>query len=316
MSYIQQILPFLSRHGGLVGCLALALLLLLSVLKIRRLKKHMKAEKDSHWRELRDCRDALDDSHERHSALNSKIYKLQSRMAQLEEESKALSKENRSLKKKLKDASKTLETPENEQPNKAAFSERIRKRHEEADALFEHNTSSLIRPHEPRFLYKEERHSFYHIRTELALPKYKEKYGGDLYVFPQVALHSVFDVTKTAEQYDSWPDENYVKRMFLSKSVDFLVCVDKKIIIRDGYTNEDGTKRNFSEHMYVPILAIEIDGPHHEAPEQKQRDHIKNLLFQSISLPLLRFPIKENDKDKTAIRQKIQAMLLPESETL
>lgn len=314
MSYIQQILPFLSRHGGLVGCLALALLLL-SVLKIRRLKKHMKAEKDSHWRELRDCRNALDDSREHHSALNSKIYGLQSRIAQLEEDNEIFSKENRSLKKKLKDASKTLETLENKQSDKAAFSKRIQKRHEEADSLFEHSTSSLIRPHEPRFLYKEERHSFYHIRQELATPKYSKKYGGDLYVFPQVALHSVFDVTETATQYDSWADENYVKRMFLSKSVDFLVCVDKKIIIKDGYTNEDGTKRDFSEHMYVPILAIEIDGPYHETPDQKQRDHIKDLLFQSISLPLLRFPLEKNKTDKTAIRQRIQTMLLPESET-
>lgn len=315
MSYIQQILPFLRLHGGLAGYLALALLLLLSVLKIRRLKKHMKTEKDSYWRELSDCRDALDDSRELHSALNSKIHRLQSHTAQLEEDNKALSNENRSLKKKLKDASNTLETLENKQSDKAAFSERIRKRHEEADALFEHSTSSLIRPHKPIFMYKEERHSFYHIRQELTAPEYGKKYGGDLYVFPQVALHSVFDVTETAEQYDSWADENYVKRMFLSKSVDFLVCVDKKIIIKDGYTDENGNKKDFFKHIYVPILAIEIDGPHHESPDQKERDHIKDLLFQSISLPLLRFPLEENKADKTAIRQKVKEILLPEDKT-
>lgn len=64
---------------------------------------------------------------------------------------------------------------------------------------------------------------------------------------------------------------------FRDKHVDFLICERKN---------------------YQPVLGIELDGASHDRSEQKYRDAVKETVFKSAGLPLVRF--RNEDKPSPA----------------
>ena len=138
---------------------------------------------------------------------------------------------------------------------------------------------------------------FSKILQEVHKETYKNKYGSSICVFPQFSLHSLFIRTDRAENYDKGFASNYILRRYLSKSVDFLVCSSKK--------------NNWKGRTYTPLLAIEIDGPHHDKAEQRLKDEEKNALFKAISLPLLRHTLpKDKNIPEADIQEEIRKILL------
>lgn len=81
-------------------------------------------------------------------------------------------------------------------------------------------------------------------------------------IFPNVRLQDIFLIRAKGEEYKA------VYARFQDKHVDFLIV---------------------SVPDYQPILGIELDGDTHEKVEQQYRDSVKNVVFQSADLPLLRF---------------------------
>lgn len=132
------------------------------------------------------------------------------------------------------------------------------------------------------------------ILEEVKQDDYKEKYKY-IYVYPQVSLHSIFERTNIGKMYDEEMKEAILLKQFLSKSVDFLLC--KKISSGRG-------------DIYEPILAIEIDGKYHMEQEQRERDEIKNALFDAVNIPLLRHVLTDDEKDERDIKEEIGQMLL------
>ncbi|MGY2895023.1 DUF2726 domain-containing protein [Deinococcus sp. UYEF24] len=88
-------------------------------------------------------------------------------------------------------------------------------------------------------------------------------------VFPNVRLNDLFTiggVTTGGEEKRS------TYNRLRDKHVDFL------IVSRDGYT---------------PTLAIELDGASHETEVQQKRDQVKDLVFRSAGLTLLRLDARQ-----------------------
>lgn len=48
----------------------------------------------------------------------------------------------------------------------------------------------------------------------------------------------------------------------------------------------------YSENINKPLLAIEVDGKHHNYEEQKQRDEKKEKILKYMDIPILRIPSK------------------------
>lgn len=167
-----------------------------------------------------------------------------------------------------------------------------------ADEKLKYTPEQIICLRQKVFMNEEESRKFYHICEEFKSPDYLQKYNTkQIYIFSQVALHSIFDITKTGEELNEIIEYEYTKKYYLSKSVDFLVCATY-------YHNE----KRYVE--YKPILGIEIDGKYHERTDVQKRDEIKEQLFKAVNIPLLRFPLEENKFDKEAIRHKIRNILL------
>lgn len=81
-------------------------------------------------------------------------------------------------------------------------------------------------------------------------------------VFPNVRLQDIFLIRAKGEDYHA------TYKRFQDKHVDFLIV---------------------SVPDYQPIIGIELDGETHEKVEQQYRDSVKNVVFESADLPLLRF---------------------------
>ncbi len=80
--------------------------------------------------------------------------------------------------------------------------------------------------------------------------------------FPNVRLQDVFYITAKGEE------RRGVYSRFQDKHIDFLVVAAKD---------------------YRPVLGIELDGSSHDRAEQKYRDAVKEVVFRSAGLPLVRF---------------------------
>lgn len=128
-------------------------------------------------------------------------------------------------------------------------------------------------------LNKSESRNYYWINKELFgsdyADEYKETYG-KLYVFPQVALHSVISLAYSNVKYDIYTN-NFFRNKYLSKNIDFLIC---SLIVKE-YPDSDGNVTH-KDYLYNPILAIEIDGAFHSSEIQIKRDNIKNAILAAI----------------------------------
>ena len=80
--------------------------------------------------------------------------------------------------------------------------------------------------------------------------------------FPNVRLQDIFYITAKGDE------RRGVYSRFQDKHVDFLVCERKN---------------------YRPVLGIELDGSSHDRAEQKYRDAVKETVFRSSGMTLLRF---------------------------
>ena len=96
-------------------------------------------------------------------------------------------------------------------------------------------------------------------------------------VFPNVRLNDIFVI--------GGEDKRSTNNRLRDKHVDFL------IVTRDGYR---------------PRLAIELDGASHEREVQQARDRVKDLVFRSAELTLLRL-----DARQTHFTSSLQAHLAP-----
>ncbi len=83
-------------------------------------------------------------------------------------------------------------------------------------------------------------------------------------VFPNVRLNDIFAISRD--------DKRSTYNRLRDKHVDFL------IVTRDGYH---------------PRFAIELDGASHEREVQQKRDHVKDLVFRSAGLTLLRLDARQ-----------------------
>lgn len=136
------------------------------------------------------------------------------------------------------------------------------------------------------------------IRKELFSSDYADAYSSKykkLYVFPQVTLHSVIQLTRRGAQYDMG-DNSFFARKYLSKSIDFLIC---SLNIQSSDIQKT--------YNYQPLLAIEIDGSYHNDQDQIERDKIKNMVLESIGLPLIRYDLtnKSRENIETVIRKTL-----------
>lgn len=84
--------------------------------------------------------------------------------------------------------------------------------------------------------------------------------------FANVRLQDIFYISAKGEE------RRGVYARFQDKHVDFLVVTQKE---------------------YRPVLGIELDGASHDRSEQKYRDAVKEVVFTSAGLPLLRFRNEE-----------------------
>ena len=96
-------------------------------------------------------------------------------------------------------------------------------------------------------------------------------------VSPNVRLNDIFVI--------GGEDKRSTNNRLRDKHVDFL------IVTRDGYR---------------PRLAIELDGASHEREVQQARDRVKDLVFRSAELTLLRL-----DARQTHFTSSLQAHLAP-----
>ncbi|AFZ67049.1 DUF2726 domain-containing protein [Deinococcus peraridilitoris] len=85
-------------------------------------------------------------------------------------------------------------------------------------------------------------------------------------VFPNVRLNDLFQITADSSQRSS------VYNRLRDKHVDFLVV---------------------SARDYKPLFAIELDGASHERATQQQRDVVKDLVFKSGGLALVRLDARQ-----------------------
>ncbi|GGR05356.1 DUF2726 domain-containing protein [Deinococcus ruber] len=84
-------------------------------------------------------------------------------------------------------------------------------------------------------------------------------------VFPNVRLNDLFKITDPEQRQSTY-------NRLRDKHVDFL------IVTRD---------------RYLPTLAIELDGESHSSAVQQERDRVKDLIFHSAGLGLLRLDARQ-----------------------
>ncbi len=91
-----------------------------------------------------------------------------------------------------------------------------------------------------------------------------EMFHGQL-VFPNMALQSIFSYAKMKEVLTK-EEFNY----YMVSSVD--ICITRTT-------------------SYYPLVAFEVDGPHHEDEERQRKDALKNQIFEKGGLGLIRLQI-------------------------
>lgn len=145
---------------------------------------------------------------------------------------------------------------------------------------------------------------FYYINCaldELISPNQR----GNYYVFPQVSLHSFIGIHKRVQI--NFLLNKLARRNMVAKNVDFVLC--KRMREESGY------------FIYKPILLIELDGSSHYSASygnkillnQQASDKFKDMLTDSLNLPLIRYRIDETDhvirEDRYKIKQLLQEYL-------
>lgn len=100
-------------------------------------------------------------------------------------------------------------------------------------------------------------------------------------IFPNVRLQDLFTISATGKERQG------VYARFQDKHVDFLIL----------------------DSQYRPLIGIELDGPSHDNAKQQYRDAVKDTLFTSAGLPLLRYRNNEQPSVEalsTALNQHLQ----------
>lgn len=110
-----------------------------------------------------------------------------------------------------------------------------------------------------QFFFTRSERAFYALLLQ-ALPEHKYR------VFPNVRLNDLFFITAKGEE------RHGVYARLRDKHVDFLVV---------------------SLPDFRPVVGIELDGSSHDRAEQKYRDAVKDVVFRSGGISLLRFRTEE-----------------------
>lgn len=179
---------------------------------------------------------------------------------------------------------------------KSSKKEKEKKRQEKKsvrEKLFITETQNLYQLRNS-ILNKSESRNYYWINKELFSSDYTDEYKetyGKLYVFPQVALHSIVDLAVSNAKHDLYTN-NYFKYKYVQKSIDFLIC---SLIVKER-PDSDGNV-TYKDYLYNPILAIEIDGAFHSSEIQSMRDNIKDTILAAVNLPLIRYSLESPDKE-------------------
>ena len=90
-------------------------------------------------------------------------------------------------------------------------------------------------------------------------------HGTPYTVFPNVRLNDLFVITDPEQRQSTY-------NRLRDKHVDFLIVTSGR---------------------FEPSLAIELDGESHASPTQQERDRVKNLVFSSAGLGLLRLDARQ-----------------------
>lgn len=77
------------------------------------------------------------------------------------------------------------------------------------------------------------------------------------YIFPKMRIADIIDETDGKGYY-------FLRNKILPKHIDFLIC----------------------DHLFHPIVCIELNGMSHEGGKRKQSDRLKKEVFQQVNLPL------------------------------
>ena len=198
---------------------------------------------------------------------------LQERIHQLEQENEHLRKELEECKNKISKREEYLLEQKNKQNALKELFERFPSEYYQLkDSLLNHSEGIYYNAICKELFYSEFASSY--------SDKYKK-----LYVFPQVALHSVIELTTRGVHYDL-DDDIFFTRKFLSKSIDFLICSSQTQYITANKTPN-----------FRPLLAIEIDGAHHDEKKQMARDMEKNTVLDVSGLPLIRYDLTKKNKE-------------------
>lgn len=127
------------------------------------------------------------------------------------------------------------------------------------------------------------------------------------FVFPQVSLHAFIGIHTGVQKI--YLKNKLATRNMVAKNVDYIICQR----VKDGSNYYD----------YKPIVIIELDGSSHYSSSygtevlarQQASDKFKDMLFDSLSLPLVRYHMDITDhvirEDRYRIKQHLQKYFLP-----
>lgn len=211
----------------------------------------------------------------------------------LQERIQFLERENDYLRKQLKEYKLSAATRQENAQKKKDGTEAL-------EELFERNAGAYYIPKDS-LLNSTESFGYYSIRQMIQGLKSNGNIRQSLYLFPQVALHSIIKLTELGEHYDLDTDL-FFTRKYLSKSVDFLIC---SLEIRESISYNATSHK---EYLYKPLLAVEIDGSFHKSDDQTARDKVKNAVFDAIGIPLVRYDL--TDKRRAKLEDVVRDTLL------
>lgn len=120
--------------------------------------------------------------------------------------------------------------------------------------------------------------------SELVLYKtLVELFNEQYLIFPQINYNHLIQPKKT-----TWQKARIYRSRIDRKSADFVLCDKERVI---------------------PLLVIELDGPHHNNKDKKKRDEFIDQITEVINLPILHLKIDNLDKEfiKEEIVKKINS---------
>ena len=315
MKYLQQLYPLLRENNLLIlqlGLIILAIICLILLRKNRRLQQKL----NNANRHLEDESSKYLSLQRNNNILSKECEKLSINIKSLKSEKSRLSLRNEDLQQRLSTETRKYNELLNQINDDKFFREKKRQEYYEqqkenesqqkyyidiANQKLDLVPEQIICLRKKVFMNEDESRKYYHICEEFKDEAYTKKYSTkQIFVFAQVALHSIFARTQAGIELDKKIQDDYIRRFFLSKSIDYLVCAT--------YYNEE---KHYYE--YKPILGIEVDGKYHEDPEVQKRDEQKERLFDAVGIPFLRFSLTENQEDRKAIRGKIRKLLLQDT---